>query len=108
MQQNQPERRFSNTAPQQPVYRFPHNHQNNMGWQPQQGFSAPPCQENETALDRKSKRELKRLHGRRRRKIFTLWNLFAVIGIITTFVQLARYVIVPALVYLNVLTGGVQ
>jgi hypothetical protein len=37
-----------------------------------------------------------------------LWNLFAVIGIITTFVQVARYVVIPALVYLNMLAGGVQ
>ena len=104
MQQNQQERRFAQTAPQQPVYRFPQN-QNTMGWQPQYSFSD---QSQEVELPKQSKRELKKLHLRKRRKIFTLWNLFAVIGLITTLVQLARYVIIPALVYLNVLTGGVR
>ena len=104
MQQNQQERRFAQTAPQQPVYRFPQN-QNTMGWQPQQSFSD---QSQEVELPKQSKRELKKLHPRKRRKIFNLWNLFAVIGLITTLVQLARYVIIPALVYLNVLTGGVR
>ena len=107
MQQKQQEHRFSHTAPQQTVYRFPQN-QNNVGWQPQQGFTDQPDLENNGTLPRQSKREQKRLHRHKRRKIFTLWNLFAVIGLITTVVQLARYVIIPALVYLNVLTGGAQ
>ena len=42
----------------------------------------------------------------RRFRVFTWWNLFALIGVITVIVQLIRYVIVPLLVYLNVLTGG--
>jgi len=42
----------------------------------------------------------------RRARILTWWNLFAVIGVITVIVQLIRYVIVPLLVYVNVLTGG--
>ena len=101
MQQHQPERRF-NTPPQQPVYRFPQNQQA-QGWQPQQTFlhSAPV---DPPRLSRKEQRQFKKLHKRRR--IFTWWNLFAVIGIITTIVQLARYLIIPLLVYLNVLQGG--
>lgn len=43
----------------------------------------------------------------RRRRIFTWWNLFAAIGIITVVIQSIRYVIIPFLVYLNVLAGGV-
>jgi len=102
----QPERRFSQTEPQQPVYRFPQN-QTMQGWQPQQGFSSDAHVDDGNApLSRQDKRDLKRLHRRKRRKVFTLWNLFAVIGIITTLVQLARYVIIPALVYLQVLAGG--
>lgn len=104
MQQNQQERRFAQTAHQQPVYRFPQN-QNTMGWQPQQSFSDQP---QEVILPKQSKRELRKLHPHKRKRVFTLWNLFAVIGLITTFVQLARYVIIPALVYLKLLTGGVQ
>lgn len=42
----------------------------------------------------------------RRVRILTWWNLFAVIGVISVVVQLIRYVVVPLLVYLNVLTGG--
>ena len=103
MQQNQPERRFAETVPQQPVYRFPQNRPS-QGWQPQPGFSVAPKEE--APLTRRDKRELKRLYRKKRRKIFTLWNLFAVIGILTTLVQLTRYVIIPTLVYLNVLTGG--
>ena len=108
MQQNQqPNRRFSQTAPQQPVYRFPQN-QNMQGWQPQQNYTNDASATNAASLSRQDKRELSKLHRRKRRKIFTLWNLFAVIGIATTTVQLARYVIIPALVYLKVLAGGVQ
>jgi hypothetical protein len=47
----------------------------------------------------------------RRRRIFTWWNLFAVIGIITVIIQTIRYVIVPLLVmlepYWEKLMGGV-
>lgn len=42
----------------------------------------------------------------KRVRIFSWWNLLAVIGLISVVVQLIRYVIVPLLVYLNVLTGG--
>ena len=107
MQQNQQEHRFSHTSAQQPVYRFPQN-QNTMGWQPQQSFAAQTQPQEEVRLSKQSKHELKKLHKRKRRKVFTLWNLFAVIGMITTFVHLARYVVIPALVYVNVLAGGVQ
>ena len=43
----------------------------------------------------------------KKRRIFTLWNLFAVIGMITVIVQAIRYLIIPLLVYLNSVTGGV-
>ena len=33
-------------------------------------------------------------------------NLFAVIGIITVIVETLRYIVIPFLVYLNVLSGG--
>lgn len=101
MQPNQPQRRFENTAPQQPVYRFPQN-QPAQGWQPQQSFSADP---QEPALTKRDKRALRRRH-RKHRRIFTWWNLFAVIGIVTVIVQAARYIIIPLLVYLNVMAGG--
>ena len=105
MQQNHSGRRFSETAPQQPVYRFPQN-QPMQGWQPQQNFPAVP-QHEEVHLSRKDRMALNRCH-RKHRKIFTLWNLFAVIGLLTTIVQLTRYILIPMLVYLNVLAGGVQ
>ena len=103
MQQNQPERRFSDNPPQQPVYRFPQN-QPTQGWQSQYSFpkNEPSVQ---PPLTRKEKRDLKRAHKSRR--IFTWWNLFAVVGIITVIVQAARYLVIPLLVYLNVLAGGV-
>ena len=107
MQQNQQEHRLSHTSAQQPVYRFPQN-QNTMGWQPQQSFAAQTQTQEEVHLSKQSKRELKKQHKRKSGKMSTLWNLFAVIGIITTFVQVARYVVIPALVYLNMLAGGVQ
>lgn len=103
MQQNQQGRRFAD-SPQQPVYRFPQN-QPAQGWQSQQNFpSNPPAEE--APLSKSDKRELKRAHKKRRR-IFTLWNLFAVIGIVTVIIQGIRYVVIPFLVYLNVLSGGV-
>ena len=105
--QQQQERRFSHTEPQQPVYRFPQN-QNTVGWQPQQSFPAQTQPHTDQSLPTQRKHDQKKIYPHKRRKVFTLWNLFAVIGIITTLVQLARYVIVPALVYLNVLTGGIQ
>lgn len=103
MQQNQQGHRFEITSPQQPVYRFPQN-QPGQGWQPQQTFAqAQPNME--PKLSRRDRRSLNHRH-RKHRRIFTLWNLFAVIGIITIIVQCARYVIIPLLVYLNVLAGG--
>ena len=102
MQQNQQRQRFDNSAQQQPVYRFPQN-QSAQGWQPQQAFSAQPSME--PSLTNHDRRALRRRHKPRRR-IFTLWNLFAIIGIITVMIQCARYIIIPLLVYLNVLAGG--
>lgn len=103
MQPNQQERRFSDEPQQQPVYRFPQNGPN-QGWQPQSGFTnneAIP----QPQLSRREKRALDRAHKRKRR-VFTWWNLFAVIGMITVIIQVARYVVIPLLVYLNVLSGG--
>ena len=102
MQPNQQERRFAD-HPQQPVYRFPQN-QPTQGWQPQQTFDSPPPTDDVRRQGRKEPREQEQ--RRRRRKIFTLWNLFAVIGLITVIIEGMRYVIIPLLVYLNVLTGG--
>lgn len=105
-QQNQEGRRFSE-SPQQPVYRFPQN-QPVQGWQPQQSFdaAAPSNPVEEPSLPWQNQRVLNRVHRRQRRKIFTLWNLFAVIGIITVMIEALRYLIIPLLVYLNTLTGG--
>ena len=103
MQQKQQSRRFGDTAPQQPVYRFPQN-QPAQGWQPQQSYQqGAPVQQ--PSLTKRERRALKRQH-KHSRKILTWWNLFAVIGVISVIVQLARYVIIPLLVYLNVLAGG--
>lgn len=103
MQQNQQERRFSDVPQQPPVYRFPQNAAA-QGWQPQQGFA----QEEPIPQPRLSRREQRKLNQahKRKRRVFTLWNLFAVIGIITVIIQAARYLLIPLLVYLNVLTGG--
>lgn len=103
MQQNQQGRRFENTAPQQPIYRFPQN-QPAQGWQPQQTYYQEQTSP-EPRLSRRDRRALNRRHKKHRR-LFTWWNLFAVIGIITVIVQCARYIIIPLLVYLNVLAGG--
>lgn len=103
MQPNQQERRFSDAPQQQPVYRFPQNRPN-QGWQPQTGFAnSEPIPQPQ--LSRREKRALDRAHKRKRR-VFTWWNLFAVIGMITVIIQVARYVVIPLLVYLNVLSGG--
>lgn len=106
-QPNQPGRRFSDAQPQQPVYRFPQN-QPVQGWKPQQSFdgTVPPMQTREPPLSRREQRELNRVQRKHRRRIFTLWNLFAVIGIITVIIEGLRYVVIPLLVYLNTLTGG--
>ena len=103
MQQNQPERRFTD-PPNQPVYRFPQN-QTMQGWKPQQSFSANGSHQ-EVHLSARDRKELKRAHKRRKRRIFTLWNLFAVIGMITVLIQAARYIVIPLLVQLNILSGG--
>lgn len=106
MQSNQQERRFTDT-PQQPVYRFPQN-QPSQSWQPQQRFApstfqnVPSQQENtpEQNTDAGWRKP------RKRRRIFTLWNAFAVIGLVTVVVQALRYIIIPFLVYLHSITGG--
>ena len=104
MQQNQSERRFSDSTPQQPVYRFPQN-QTAQGYQPQQTYytSTEPMPE----LTPKDKRDLKKAHRKPRKRRFSLlWNLFAIIGVVTVLVQAARYLVIPLLVYLKTLSGG--
>lgn len=104
-QKNQQERHFSDSQ-QQPVYRFPQNYPS-QDWQRQQSFdsSVRPVSDEEAPLSRREVRQLNRvLH--KRRKIFTLWNLFAVIGIVTVMIEVLRYVIIPLLVSLNTVTGG--
>lgn len=98
MQQRQPERLFPDN-PQPVTYRFAHNRP--VDQTPVQDESP----ENSAQERRHSKEYEVRKHKRRR--IFTWWNLFAVIGIITVIIQTIRYVIVPLLVSLNSLTGGV-
>lgn len=107
MQQNQQQgRRFSDTQPMQQVYRFPQN-QPSQGWQPQQGFPDAASQP-EPVLSRKEQRELKKAHKNKTRRRFSLlWNLLAVIGLSTVLIQATRYIVIPLLVYLNVLSGGV-
>ena len=104
MQQNQPERRFPDQSQQQPVYRFPQN-QTAHGWQPQQTFPAAAYEDVE--LSHKDRRELTKKHIRpRKRRLSLLWNLLAVIGLMTVCIQAARYIVIPLLVYLNTLSGG--
>lgn len=95
-QPNQQGRRFTDNPPQQPVYRFPQN-QPVQSWQPQQSFDNTPVPE---------QRAQRHESRKRRRRILTLWNLFAVIGIIAVIIEGLRYVVIPLLVYLNTLTGG--
>lgn len=104
MQQRQPQRRFSDAPSQQPVYRFPQN-QAAQGYQPQQHYYA---QENDTpVLSAKEQRALSRAHRKhKKRRSPLLWNLFAIIGIVTVITQAVRYLIIPLLVYLNVISGG--
>lgn len=104
MQQKQPERRFSDAPSQQPVYRFPQN-QSAQGYQPQQTYHA--FQDTMPELSAKDQRALKKTHRRSRKRRFSLlWNIFAVIGMLTVIIQAVRYLVIPLLVYLNVLSGG--
>lgn len=102
MQQNQQGRRFADSQPQQPVYRFPQN-------QPayhQADQRASSDYDEQMHMSRRDRRALKRAHKHKRRRIFTFWNLFAVIGVVTVIIQAIRYLIIPLLIYLNTLTGG--
>ena len=104
MQQKQPVRRFSDAPSQQPVYRFPQN-QNAQGYQSQQTYHAYQAAMPE--LSAKDQRELKKTHRKSRKRRFSLlWNIFAVIGMLYVIIQAARYLVIPLLVYLNVLSGG--
>lgn len=98
MQQQEPQRQPYYPPREQPVYRFPQNRPG-QGWQPQQSFQ-------HAAPDAPQEEQRERRPRRKRRRIFTWWNLFALIGIGTVLVQAVRYLIIPLLVYLNVLTGG--
>lgn len=99
MQQRQHEQRFSDTKDQY-VHLFP---QNRPGYQ--QPVTDSPADQG-IRRQKQPRTESKETKPRRRIKIFSWWNLFAVIGFITVVIQLIRYVIVPVLVYLNVLVGG--
>lgn len=105
MQQNHQDHRFSTPPQQPPVYRFPQN-RTSQGWQPQQTFPASSVSEEPELLlegEKKQRRENKR---QRKRRFSLTWNLLAVVGLITVLIQVARFIIIPLLVYLNVLAGG--
>ena len=102
------ERRFADPPEQPTVYRFQHQNPPAAGWQPQGQYSAYaplPAAQPQPELSPREKRKLKR-HERSKRRFAFLRNLFAIIGVIAVLVELARYVVIPLLVYLNVLTGG--
>lgn len=107
MQQKQPERHFSDAPSQQPVYRFPQN-QSAQGYQPQQTYHAYHAfQDTTPELSAKDQRKLKKTHRRSRKRRFSLlWNIFAIIGMLTVIIQAVRYLVIPLLVYLNVMSGG--
>ena len=114
MQQQQPDRRFADTTPQQPVHRFPQNNPS-AGWQPQGGYQVQPdaytfrpvqTEEQPAPSKREARREKQREKKARRRRFSIIWNLFALIGMATVLIQAVRYIVVPVLVYLNVITGG--
>lgn len=92
---------------EQPVYRFPQNRPN-QGWQPQQNYPQQSYPQQPAPVHAEAPREkhAKSHRPRRRRRVFTLWNLFAIIGIGTVFVEAMRYLVIPFLVYLHKLTGG--
>ncbi len=101
MQQNQ-QRRFADSSTED-VYRFPQNRQE----QRKRAFAPIPAELNQSQAHPYSRKESTALkRPRKRRRIFTLWNLFAVFGIISSIVIIAKYVVIPLLVYLNVLAGG--
>lgn len=97
MQQKQPERYYPEY--QQPTsYRFASN-------RPASQQPMPPDVPHAPAKHRRKDGK-----PRRRRRIFTLWNLFAVIGIITVIIEAIRYVIrllVMLEPWLEKLMGGV-
>ncbi len=94
---------------EQPVYRFPQNRPS-QGWQPQQNYppqSYPqpaPVQPVQPEAPREERGKSRR--PRKRRRVFTWWNLFALIGIGTVLVEVMRYLVIPLLMQLNNLTGG--
>ena len=102
------ERRFADPPEQPTVYRFQHQNPPAAGWQPQGMYAPKPHPETGKTQPEPSAREQHRQKRRARRKRrFAFWrNIFAVIGVIAVLVELARYVVIPLLVYLNVLTGG--
>lgn len=102
MQNDRRERYFQDSSPQQPVYLFP---QNRPDYHQPKGYAGTSVEQTvqQAAMDDVKGRRTRR---RKRKRIFTLWNLFAVIGVLTVIIQIIRYVIIPLLVYLNVLAGG--
>lgn len=90
---------------EQPVYRFPQNRPN-QGWQPQQNYPTPGYSQQPVPIPDEAPRKERTRRPRKRRRVFTLWNLFALIGIGTVIVEAMRYLVIPFLIYLHQLTGG--
>lgn len=104
MQQHPQDRRFAEDQ-QQPIYRFPQNQQRMQGWQPQQTFSVYGRSEEPLPVQNNPHVRNKPKH-QRKRHIFTLWNLFAVIGILSVIFLGVKHIMIPILVKLYALTGG--
>lgn len=99
-QRTPPQDPYNRTGQQPPVHRFSH------GGQPMRPYEKQPritpshdCSDCPYYKDAVRKK--------RRRRFSLTRNLLAVIGAASLMVLLIRYVIIPLLVYLNVLAGGV-
>ncbi len=95
MQQPDPRRSYAYSN-DPPVYRFPQNQPHAI-----QG----PAPQPPTMCDACPYRKEQHRHARRRR-FSIIRSIFTFIGVVTVLVLLARYVIIPAMVYLNTLAGG--
>lgn len=105
MQQRDPQQgyRFPGNPPTQ--YRFPQNQQKMQGYEQQPPMRQQPWLHDNGLCADCPYRQNQRKH-RHRRKFSILRTAFMLIGVGTVFVLAAKYVVIPLLVYLNVLAGG--
>ncbi len=106
MQQRNPQQGYRFPQNQQPLHRFPQNQPAMQGYEQQPGLAPKPWQGQAADMCEDCPYRKQASKHRRHRRFSLLRSVFTGIGVVTVGYLVIKYVIIPLLVYVNVLAGG--